>query len=238
MHKLLASIKDSQHIKTSIIIIISIIIGILCLGLAINFFYFEGGFSGIKTRTIWAKIGPFLNEYTNDDYKIIRQEGAKSIIQFDDGKEMYFECKELNLFNGGIGYGNGTYCYFSFKDSNIRNIGKYYVAKNVSNLNALVENTTGIEKSIVDEKDGYYRVSFSNDSDLQTFFNKLRKNEDFKNTWEMYKVIVSIFGKTNDSSRINDDNPINIINPDTIYIERWGNSGYDSLYDYAYRRNW
>ena len=228
--------------KNLIIISSSILTSLLVFFLIIQFINL-GGFSGIKIRKTWNKIESFLNQYTNDDFKITSQNGDMLKISFDENGLLDFSCWEPSVFN--MGY-SGLRCSFKYYYNNqtTDRLGRYYLLKNLRKVDELIENTQNI--IIVDKRfNDYRRISFNSEKELKQFFDKLIEIKDFNNTWEIYKKLIITNGKIQETQLVNEDNPINIIDPNAIYLDNkihnYFNhvlSDYESLFDYAYEHNW
>lgn len=225
-----------------IVIVLSITVALAILFLIVRFINL-GGFDGIKVRRTWGRIETFLNQYTNDDFKIVSQNGSTIKISFDDNGLLDFSCWGPSVFNMGF---STQQCSFKlyYGDNTTDRIGRYYLLKNLQVVDKMVDNYSGI--SIVDKRfDDYRRLSFSDDGQLKSFFYELIEDEDFKNIWEMYRYIVPINGKIEETQSVNEDNPINILDPNAIYLDikvrsyyDYIKSDYESLFDYAYERGW
>ena len=234
--------KKKKEKKKILVMISSITTALAILFLAVQFISF-GGFSGIKVRKTWNQIESFLNQHTNDNFKIISQNGDMLKISFDNTGKIDFSCWQPSIFN--MGY-SGLQCSFKFyfNSNTTDRLGRYYLLKNLQKVDELIENDPGI--SIVDKRfNDYRRISFNNEEQLKTFFYKLIEIEDFANTWRIYKDIVAANGIIEETQSVKENNPINILDPNSIYLDLKIHSYYDhiqsnfeSLFDYAYEHNW
>lgn len=201
-------------------------------------FVMNGGFDGLKTRRVWVGIEGLLNQYTNDDYHIVSQDGGTSTIAFDGNGRLDFNCWEPSIFNMGLS--KGTYCSFEFYlgDGKISDkVGGYYMSKHKEEVEELATDIPGIR--VVTKREDYYMVSFADDASLKTFFLKVLEIDDFKGMWEIYKSIIAKSGKINvDVLKVDDGAPWTIINPNGLYVDVWKNGHYWSLFDYAYDKRW
>lgn len=233
---------DNNKRKKLIIIISSIFASLIALFLIMRFISL-GGFTGIKIRRTWNQIESFLSQYTNDDFRVTSQSGNLIKISFDKDGLLDFSCWEPSIFN--MGY-RGLQCSFKYYYNNhtTDRLGRYYLLKNLQKVDQLIENTPGL--AIVDRRfDDYRRISFNNESQLKQFFDKFIEIGDFKNTWEIYKKLVAANGKIQETQSVDESNPINIIDPNAIYLDiivrrnfDHVKSDYESLFDYAYKSNW
>ncbi len=228
--------------KNLIIVVTSILTSLLILFFIIQFIKL-GGFSGIKVRKTWNQIESFLNQYTNDGFRITSQDGDMLKISFDENGSLDFSCWEPSIFN--MGY-SGLQCSFkyNYKNQTTDRLGRYYLLKNLRKVDELIENTQDIK--IVDKRfNDYRRISFNNEKELKQFFDKLIEIEDFNNIWNIYKKLIATNGKIQETQSVNENNPTNIIDPNAIYLDikihnyyDHVRSDYESLFDYAYEHNW
>ena len=230
--------------KSPIIIASSILVSLVILFLIMHFINL-GGFSGIKIRKVWNQIESFLNQYTNDDFKVTSQNGGMIKISFDKNGSLDFYCWEPSIFNMGY-YSPGLQCSFKYYHDNqtTDRLGRYYLLKNLQKVDKLIEDTPGL--TIVDKRfNDYRRISFNNKEQLKQFFDKLIGIEDFNNTWEIYKKLIAMNGGIYETQSVNKNKPTNIIDPNAIYLDIKIHdyhdhviSNYESLFDYAYEHNW
>lgn len=230
--------------KKEILIIVSSIITLLVILFLIIQFINFGGFSGMKVRKTWNQIESFLNQHTDDNFKIVSQNGDMLKISFDNTGKIDFSCWQPSIFN--MGYSSGLRCTFKFyfDDGTTDRLGRYYLLKNLQKVDTLIENDPDI--SIVDKRfNDYRRISFNDEGQLKSFFYKLIEIEDFQNMWKIYKDIVVTNGKIEETQSVKENNPINILDPNGIYLNLKIHNYYDhalsdykSLFDYAYEHNW